>query len=95
MRYGFLLIMPGMGKAVEDVEFSDTVHKIWVDGDIGKDNLAIFIRTKNVVYASLLCVSHRRTHAKEIWTEKSIMWYFSILNNYKQPKSPSVEKWLN
>lgn len=86
MRYGFLLIMSGMGKAVEDVEFSDPAHRIWVDGDIGKDNLAIFIRTKNVVYASFLHISHRRTCSKETWTEKLIMWYFSILNNYKQPK---------
>lgn len=46
MRYGFLLIMSSMGKAVDS---SDPAHRIWVDEDIGKDNLAIFIRTKNTV----------------------------------------------
>lgn len=60
------LIMSGVGRAVEKAGFSDTADRVCVDGTIGKDSLAVFIRTKNAVCVTLLHTSRRRTLAKGI-----------------------------
>ena len=53
---------------MEEAEFSDPADRVWVDGDIGKDNLAIFIRIKNVWSMPHFSISTEEQHVPK-WQE--------------------------